>query len=682
MISVSKSTTIQPDNTLYLNLNNDQDELCEPSDMEENYNGSDDDYVPQSNESSSDSDIHVSKRIAVPKCTSKVRKMSTRHTSSESGRNDDALQANSTPTLIYSRKNRAERKEKRNQGKAYITVKGKEKRERSLRPLNMCRNKCQNKVTDDTRKKLFEEYWSLGERDKRVAYLVSLIDSKPTATSRKRTLDPEKEKFRLLTHTFYVKVNGDRIPVCKGCFMKTFDETNMFITLALMNRNSNVSGQVSDDKRGLDSPANKTSEQKLKEVQDHINSFPLYESHYTRRKSTRKYLPPHLNLQIMYKLYCERNHTSPVSRPIYEREFHKLNISFKETKTDTCHKCDILANKLKSIQDLTQRNEIKEMINTHHAEADNAYLMDKDKQLAKTNNTVRCYTFDLQQCLPTPFVNTSVAFYKRQLWTFNLTMHETGTGDVKCFMWHEAEGGRGGNQIGTCIYKEMISIPEEVSKVILYSDACGGQNKNSHVLAMFLMAMTENQNLVVIDHKFMVSGHSHMECDVDHGLIEKQKKRLGVPISHPHDWYQLVRGVGKKKKFQVVELLHGDFLNFADLLRTNLVMRKKDTSGNAFLWHDVKWFRYTKDTGNIFFKTSLNEEDPFRTICVARRGQTEVQLVPKKLYQNTLPVSKEKKSDILDLLPLISPVFHDFYINLKTTGAQDTYPDGDDSFDV
>ena len=36
-----------------------------------------------------------------------------------------------------------------------------------------------------------------------------------------------------------------------------------------------------------------------------------------------------------------------------------------------------------------------------------------------------------------------------------------------------------------------------------------------------------------------------MECDIDHALIGKQNKRLQFLIARAHDWYQLVRSVGK-----------------------------------------------------------------------------------------------------------------------------------------
>ncbi|KAJ8882719.1 hypothetical protein PR048_014532 [Dryococelus australis] len=50
--------------------------------------------------------------------------------------------------------------------------------------------------------------------------------------------------------------------------------------------------------------------------------------------------------------------------------------------------------------------------------------------------------------------------------------------------------------------------------------SCRGQSKISHVSAMFLTAMQNNQHLKTVDHKLMVSGHSHLECDINHARIE------------------------------------------------------------------------------------------------------------------------------------------------------------------
>ena len=63
----------------------------------------------------------------------------------------------------------------------------------------------------------------------------------------------------------------------------------------------------------------------------------------------------------------------------------------------------------------------------------------QDKEIGKTDSNYRCYTFDLQQYLPKSSLNSSVAFYKRALWTYNLTVHNCGSSDVTCYMWHKGE---------------------------------------------------------------------------------------------------------------------------------------------------------------------------------------------------------------------------------------------------
>lgn len=118
--------------------------------------------------------------------------------------------------------------------------------------------------------------------------------------------------------------------------------------------------------------------------------------------------------------------------------------------------------------DENKKNELE--LASHHAEADKAYEEKRRvKNLAVGDESKRCYVFDLQQCLQTPMFNISVVSYKRQLWTFNLTLHESSGGQVRCYVWHKAKGGRGGNQIATCRFKELTSIPSQVSHVILYS---------------------------------------------------------------------------------------------------------------------------------------------------------------------------------------------------------------------
>lgn len=87
--------------------------------------------------------------------------------------------------------------------------------------------------------------------------------------------------------------------------------------------------------------------------------------------------------------------------------------------------CDRLtmANKINFQENIS--NELKE----RQIQADLAYAMkSKDKELSKNYEKLHTITFDMQQCLPNPVISSSLAFYKRQLWTYNLTIYDCDIG--------------------------------------------------------------------------------------------------------------------------------------------------------------------------------------------------------------------------------------------------------------
>ena len=48
---------------------------------------------------------------------------------------------------------------------------------------------------------------------------------------------------------------------------------------------------------------------------------------------------------------------------------------------------------------------------------------------------------------------------------------------------------RGSSEIGTSLYKWLTRLPDSVGEVIIYSDTCGGQNRNRHMAALLLYAV-------------------------------------------------------------------------------------------------------------------------------------------------------------------------------------------------
>uniref|UniRef100_A0A915I7V9 DUF7869 domain-containing protein n=1 Tax=Romanomermis culicivorax TaxID=13658 RepID=A0A915I7V9_ROMCU len=93
-----------------------------------------------------------------------------------------------------------------------------------------------------------------------------------------------------------------------------------------------------------------------------------------------------------------------------------------------------------------------------------------------------------------------------------------------CFLWDETHGARGSVEIGTCLLTYLRNFPAHIKKVILFSDNCSGQNRNQHVASMFALAVVALPNIESIEHKFLVKGHTQMECDSIHAGIEVEKR--------------------------------------------------------------------------------------------------------------------------------------------------------------
>ncbi|XP_039954189.1 uncharacterized protein LOC120770666 [Bactrocera tryoni] len=326
---------------------------------------------------------------------------------------------------------------------------------------------------------------------------------------------------------------------------------------------------------------------------------------------------------------------------------------------------------------MEEKAEITLQLKNHHDAADFAYDCKKrDKELSRQDKSVKMFSFDLQQCLPTPYLKASMFFYKRPLWTFNLTIHDGATNKANCYIWHEAIAKRGANDIGSCIYKCLASLSNDVKHVILYSDSCTGQNRNSYICAMFAKVLEDHPTIETIDHKFLVVGHTHLECDTVHAQIEKKKKYTSVSIQHPHDWSNLIAATNKKYITQ--EMKQEEFYNFNALMKDKYTWRNNNTEGEKFEWKFVRWLRYVKkEPGLIRYKYSLGLDDPFKELNIKARRRRDQNYELAKSYTGPLPISANKNCDLLDMLPLVNPQLHSFYRNLKVKGESVVEIDSD-----
>ena len=117
-------------------------------------------------------------------------------------------------------------------------------------------------------------------------------------------------------------------------------------------------------------------------------------------------------------------------------------------------------------------------------------------------------------------------------------------------LWDETEGGRGSQEVASLLAKHIRQEAKNHSHVILYSDSCTGQNRNIKVASTLMnLVLDPKLSIKVIDHKFLVSGHSFLPNDQDFGVIESASRKC-IQIFTPEDWLQVVKKAKTFRGFQ------------------------------------------------------------------------------------------------------------------------------------
>lgn len=341
-----------------------------------------------------------------------------------------------------------------------------------------CRKKCTDIVEVEQRRRLFMQFWSMGTFSGRCAIIVGCVsqDAKKSLSVSRRNVTRK--------YTIYGK------SVCRTAFLKTLRIDAGRVELALRKQ---CSDEYADERGKFSGGQNSMTFAQRQDVIAHIESFPKYVSHYCRKVTNAKFLSPDLTLVKMYELYTD-NHESIIGFSSYKRIFYdNFNLRFKTPKKDTCQRCDkFVIDKSKA-----SGNKLLQLQKDHNEHLDKAEaledLMNKDLLLAKTDSECETLTFDFQKTHALPKLSTNIAYYKRQLNLYNFGIH-VGSKDKGIFhVWQENEASKGTQEVGSCLKKYIESIQAPVKKLILWSDACGGQNR-SIKLALILNHILQNHS--------------------------------------------------------------------------------------------------------------------------------------------------------------------------------------------
>ncbi|CAH1106749.1 unnamed protein product [Psylliodes chrysocephalus] len=261
---------------------------------------------------------------------------------------------------------------------------------------------------------------------------------------------------------------------------------------------------------------------------------------------------------------------------------------------------------------------------------------DEDKIRCK-NKEIYCFTMDVQAVKLCPKLEASALYYKTKLQVHNFTIYNLESHDSKNYLWNETEGELCSSVFATCIFKHIqTTLDREVRSVVLYSDSCGYQNKNKYLASALCLLACKNN--VEIEHKYLVKGHTQMECDATHSLIERHIKARDIYL--PTDYISVITSARQKPQpLQVEYLNHSYFFNFDD---NNILRYDSIRPGNRVndpKVADISCLKYLPN-GNILYKLNYNEA----YLPLPQRSQTinhNYELKP--LYQTRLKITKKSE---------------------------------------
>ena len=171
------------------------------------------------------------------------------------------------------------KKRLKNSGKPYISSRGKEMAGKAIKVAcsEKCTLKCSTKFSEEERKSLFEDFWASGDKREQHHFLLRHAEELPA----KRMRVGCGKRSSTFHYYFYDAKKATRLEVCRTFFINTLDIKRELVYKVL--RRQSTTGGLKPSCQGKHGKQKRIGEASLQGVRDHINSFPLVESHYCRK---------------------------------------------------------------------------------------------------------------------------------------------------------------------------------------------------------------------------------------------------------------------------------------------------------------------------------------------------------------------------------------------------------------
>ncbi|XP_074027344.1 uncharacterized protein [Leptinotarsa decemlineata] len=194
-----------------------------------------------------------------------------------------------------------------------------------------CRKLCKS-LTEEYRHDIWDKYWNLDytSRRKWLSKHLTLVKRSSTPAEHPRS---ESRHFTLPL-AYYTE-----IAVCRLTFLNTLGYSSDSVITELVHamKASPCGDQVKERRRGIHRP-----EVDRDVKRNHIKSFKPCGSHYRRKNASDvRYLPRDLTIEIMYHDFVLK-HPNICKVEVYRQVMKKMNISFRQPKSDACEECSSL----------------------------------------------------------------------------------------------------------------------------------------------------------------------------------------------------------------------------------------------------------------------------------------------------------------------------------------------------
>lgn len=114
----------------------------------------------------------------------------------------------------------------------------------------------------------------------------------------------------------------------------------------------------------------------------------------------------------------------------------------------------------------------------------------------------------------------------------NFTSYDLVSRNGRCYLWDEENGGLE-SEVFASLYVDLIKTEYErsqgnLTKIVLWSDGCCYQKRNQVVANAILNCAVELG--ITIEQKYLEHGHTFMEVDSEHSVIERKIKKRDIYI--------------------------------------------------------------------------------------------------------------------------------------------------------